>query len=106
MTNRRTAAPGGHTDGRGAPTPLEVRFAHAQLSRNRRDLIRGILDNHEEAYFLSSRAIAKRYHVDAATVVRAIQDLGYERFADFAADLREHFAPADHALHGAQGRDT
>jgi DNA-binding MurR/RpiR family transcriptional regulator len=71
--------------------PLEVRFAHAQLSPNRRELIRAILDNHEEAYFLSSRELAKRYHVDAATVVRAIQDLGYERFADFAADLREHF---------------
>jgi DNA-binding MurR/RpiR family transcriptional regulator len=68
-----------------------VRFAHAQLSPNRRELIRAILDNHEEAYFLSSRELAKRYHVDAATVVRAIQDLGYERFADFAADLREHF---------------
>jgi DNA-binding MurR/RpiR family transcriptional regulator len=91
MTNRRTATSGGDNDGRAAPTPLEVRFAQAQLSRNRRDLIRGILDNHEEAYFLSSRAIAKRYHVDAATVVRAIQDLGYERFADFAADLRDHF---------------
>jgi DNA-binding MurR/RpiR family transcriptional regulator len=72
-------------------TPLEARFAQAQLSRNRRDLIRAILDNYEEAYFLSSRELAKRYHVDAATVVRAIQDLGYERFADFAADLREHF---------------
>ena len=74
-----------------AGTPLEVRFAHAQLSRNRRELIRAILDNHEQAYFLSSRELAKRYNVDAATVVRAIQDLGYERFADFAADLREHF---------------
>ena len=40
---------------------------------------------------MSSRELAKRYNVDAATVVRAIQDLGYERFADFAADLREHF---------------
>jgi DNA-binding MurR/RpiR family transcriptional regulator len=68
-----------------------VRFVQAQLSRNRRELIRAILDNHEEAYFLSSRELAKRYKVDAATVVRAIQDLGYERFADFAADLREHF---------------
>jgi DNA-binding MurR/RpiR family transcriptional regulator len=74
-----------------AGTPLEVRFAQAQLSRNRRELIRAILDNHEQAYFLSSRELAKRYNVDAATVVRAIQDLGYERFADFAADLREHF---------------
>jgi len=89
--NERTATPKDQNTGGAAPTPLEVRFAHAQLSRNRRDLIRGILDNHEEAYFLSSREIAKRYNVDAATVVRAIQDLGYERFADFAADLRDHF---------------
>ena len=72
-------------------TPLESRFVHARLSRNRRALIKAILDNHEEAYFLSSRELAKRYNVDAATVVRASQDLGYERFADFAADLREHF---------------
>ena len=77
--------------GSAASTPLEVRFAHAQLSRNRRALIRAILENHDQAYFLSSRELAKRYKVDAATVVRAIQDLGYERFADFAADLREHF---------------
>jgi DNA-binding MurR/RpiR family transcriptional regulator len=35
--------------------------------------------------------MAKRYHVDAATIVRTVQALGYERFADFAADLRQHF---------------
>jgi DNA-binding MurR/RpiR family transcriptional regulator len=89
--SQRTATSGDGNNGKGAPTPLEVRFAHAQLSRNRRELIRAILDNYEEAYFLSSRELAKRYNVDAATVVRAIQDLGYGRFADFAADLREHF---------------
>lgn len=87
----RAAEPVVGNNGKGAPTSLEVRFANAQLSRNRRDLIRGILDNHEQAYYLSSRELAKRYNVDAATVVRAIQDLGYERFGDFAADLREHF---------------
>jgi DNA-binding MurR/RpiR family transcriptional regulator len=87
----RTATPGDDNGGKAARTPLEARFVHTPLSRNRRDLIRAILDNHEEAYFLSSRELAKRYHVDAATVVRAIQDLGYHRFADFAADLREHF---------------
>lgn len=74
-----------------AALSLESRFVHAQLSPNRRELIKAILDNHGEAYFLSSRELAKRYRVDAATVVRAVQDLGYERFADFAADLREHF---------------
>jgi DNA-binding MurR/RpiR family transcriptional regulator len=71
--------------------PLEVRFAQAGLSRHRRQLMRAILDNPEEAYFLSSRELARRYHVDAATIVRTIQAMGYERFADFAADLREHF---------------
>ncbi len=73
------------------PTSLEVRFAQSQLSRSRRQLIRAILDNHEEAFFLSSREMAKRYKVDAATIVRTVQALGYERFADFAADLRKHF---------------
>lgn len=72
-------------------TPLEVRFAQSPLSGHRRQLIRAILDNPKEAYFLSSRELARRYSVDAATIVRTIQALGYERFADFAADLREHF---------------
>lgn len=72
-------------------TPLEVRFARTELSRQRRQLMRAILDNPKEAYFLSSRELARRYSVDAATIVRTIQALGYQRFADFAADLREHF---------------
>jgi DNA-binding MurR/RpiR family transcriptional regulator len=72
-------------------TSLEVRFAKSPLSGSRRALIREILDNHEQTFFLSSRELAKRYNVDAATIVRTVQALGYERFADFAADLRQHF---------------
>ena len=72
-------------------TSLEVRFATSSLSGSRRRLIREILDKHEETFFLSSRELAKRYNVDAATIVRTVQALGYERFADFAADLRQHF---------------
>ena len=72
-------------------TSLEVRFAKSPLSGSRRRLIREILDNHEQTFFLSSREMAKRYNVDAATIVRSVQALGYERFADFAADLRRHF---------------
>ncbi len=72
-------------------TSLEVRFAQSPLSGTRRQLIREILDNHEQTFFLSSREMAKRYNVDAATIVRTVQALGYERFADFAADLRQHF---------------
>jgi DNA-binding MurR/RpiR family transcriptional regulator len=72
-------------------TSLEVRFARSPLSGSRRRLIREILDNHEQTFFLSSREMAKRYGVDAATIVRSVQALGYERYADFAADLRRHF---------------
>ena len=79
------------TSRNGDATPLEVRFARSTLNGHRRQLIRSILDNPEEAYFLSSRELARRYDVDAATIVRTIQALGYRRFADFAADLREHF---------------
>ena len=78
-------------DGNDSPTSLEVRFAQSQLSRSRRQLIRAILDNNGETFFLSSREMAKRYNVDAATIVRTIQALGYKHFADFAADLRQHF---------------
>src|SRR4029434_3204206 len=74
-------------------TQLEVRFADAQsrLAPRRRQMIREILDRPEETYFLSSRELGKRFNMDAATIVRTIQVLGYDRYADFAADLRRHF---------------
>lgn len=79
--------------GNGSSTALESRFAEARsrLGPQRQQLIRSILDHCEETCFLSSRELAKRYHVDAATVVRTVQALGYEGFADFTADLRQHF---------------
>ena len=74
-------------------TALENRLAQAQSSLNssRSRLLHSILDHAEDNYFLSSRALAKRYEVDKATIVRSIQALGYERYAEFAADLRSHF---------------
>jgi len=76
-----------------APTALESRFAGAQarLGPHRQQLIRAIVDHCEETCFLSSREVAKRYGVDAATVVRTVQALGYDGFAEFADDLRQHF---------------
>ena len=73
-------------------TAIESRFAEAQsrLGPHRQQLIRAIVDHCEETCFLSSRELAKRYHVDAATVVRTVQALGYRKFADFAGDLRQH----------------
>jgi DNA-binding MurR/RpiR family transcriptional regulator len=74
-------------------TALEHRLAQAQssLSTSRSRLLQEILDNAEENHFLSSRALAKRYAVDKATIVRSIQVLGYKKYAEFAADLRAHF---------------
>ena len=74
-------------------TNLESRLTQASgsLNSSRTKLLAAIVDNAEDNYFLSSRALAKRYDVDKATVVRSIQALGYERYAEFAADLRAHF---------------
>ena len=72
---------------------LETRLAQAQsgLNPRRRQLVRAILDAAEETCFLSSRELAKRYHVDATTILRATQVLGYQSYSDFSADLRQHF---------------
>ena len=80
-------------DGKTATTALDERFANARskLNARRQRLVRDILDSSDETCFLSSREMAKRYHVDATTILRTTQVLGYKTFADFAADLRQHF---------------
>jgi DNA-binding MurR/RpiR family transcriptional regulator len=94
----RALAPAGNVSGKGRQsgtwsTALEDRFASAtgRLNERRRGLIQSILDNPEDTYYLSSRELAKRFGVDAATIVRTIQVLGYKQFADFSADLRSYF---------------
>lgn len=74
-------------------TPLGARFLDSQagLSAKRERLLRRILVESNETFFLSSREMGRRYDVDSATIIRTIQALGYEKFADFAQDLREHF---------------
>ena len=76
-----------------AQTPLETRFTAAQtnLSASRQRLLRRILDEPQETFFLSSREMARRYAVDSATIVRTVQAMGYQKYADFAHDLRNHF---------------
>jgi len=63
----------------------------SNLSTSRQNLLRRILEESDETYFLSSRDMGRRYDVDSATIIRTIQALGYDKFADFAHDLREHF---------------
>ena len=75
------------------PKSLRARFLETQasLSASRQRLLRRILDESNETFFLSSREMARRYNVNSATIIRTIQALGYEKFAEFAHDLREHF---------------
>ena len=74
-------------------TSLEERVQQAgpSLSSRRQKLVRSIVDNAEETYYLSSRQMGRRYGVDAATIVRTRQGLGYKQYADFISDLRSHF---------------
>jgi len=80
-------------DGSVSPSALETRFAEArgQLNARRQRVLRAILDSADETCFLSSREMAKRFHIDATTILRTTQVLGYASFAEFAADLRQHF---------------
>jgi DNA-binding MurR/RpiR family transcriptional regulator len=80
-------------NGKSAATALDERFAKARLKLNarRQRLVHAILDSADETCFLSSREMAKRYRVDATTILRTTKVLGYKTFADFAADLRQHF---------------
>jgi DNA-binding MurR/RpiR family transcriptional regulator len=81
------------SNGAAPPSALEACFAKArhQLNPRRQRLIRAILDTADETCFLSSRELAKRLHIDATTILRTTQALGYESYADFSADLRQHF---------------
>ncbi len=72
-------------------SPLEERLSRAALSSRRQRLLRAILSNAEDTYFLTSRKLAERYNVDVATIVRTIQAAGYEKYEDFSSDLRAHF---------------
>ena len=76
-----------------APTPLGARFFDTQagLSSSRQRLLRQIIDESNETFHLSSREMGRRYSVDSATIIRTVQALGYEKFADFVQDLRAHF---------------
>src|SRR5688500_6486305 len=92
LKKRRSSSDGSdNTDGKASV--LEARFAQAQVGLNprRQQLVKAILDTADETCFLSSRELAKRYRVDATTILRATQVLGYKSYADFAADLRQHF---------------
>src|SRR5688572_28867254 len=83
----------GHTAPPARRSSLGERFfdIHDDLSSSRQRLLRQIIEESNETFYLSSREMGRRYNVDTATIIRTVQALGYEKFADFAQDLRAHF---------------
>lgn len=53
------------------------------LSRKRRETIRPVLENPENFVLLSARALGGRLGIDAATVVRIAQAIGFVAYRDF-----------------------
>ena len=88
-----TTDPVASLNGNDVQTKLEARFLDTQtdLSPSRQRLLSQILAEADETFYLSSREMGRRYSVDSATIVRTIQAMGYQKFADFAHDLRNHF---------------
>src|SRR5690349_16723920 len=87
-TSVASGTPGGTDvtqDDRAPQVPAElearIREARPRLNARRQRLIRSILDRSDETVFLSSREMARQYQVDAATIVRTVQALGYRRFS-------------------------
>lgn len=93
LRERGNGARDDNSDGGDGKTPLEARFLESQrnLNASRRKLLTQILEEADETFFLSSRDLGRRYGVDSATIVRTVQAMGYEKFADFTRDLRNHF---------------
>ena len=56
-------------------TAIEERLALSgtRLNPSRRRLIQSTLENPDETFYLSSRAMARRYKVDQATIVRSVE---------------------------------
>ena len=74
-------------------TPLEERFrsAEVRLNHSRKKLIRAILRIPTTLFFFHPANSRNVTVWTRPTIVRTIQALGYEKYADFAADLRSHF---------------
>jgi len=59
------------------------------LSPKRQELIRPVLENPREFVLLSARSLAHRLHVDPATAVRVVLNMGFASYRDFQHYLHE-----------------
>ena len=63
--------------------PAKFQIDMERLSRKRRETIRPVLENPQDFVLLSARAFGQRLGIDAATVVRIAQRIGFATYRDF-----------------------
>jgi RpiR family carbohydrate utilization transcriptional regulator len=63
--------------------PARFQIDMERLSRKRRETMRPVLENPQDFVLLSARALGKRLGIDAATVVRIAQRIGFASYRDF-----------------------
>jgi DNA-binding MurR/RpiR family transcriptional regulator len=69
--------------GTGRKAPATFHIDMERLSRKRRETIRPVLENPQDFVLLSARACGQRLGIDAATVVRIAQRIGFATYRDF-----------------------
>ena len=60
-----------------------------RLSRKRREIIRPVLENPQDFVLLSARSLGRRLGINAATVVRITQKMGFPAYRDFQRYLHD-----------------
>jgi len=68
----------------------KIRNSRVGLSKSFSKLANFILDSYIEAAFMTATDIAQRLDLDAATVVRFSQHLGYTGYPELLEELRDH----------------
>lgn len=71
-----------------------VEAHYSQLGKQRQRVIKYVNDHLPTAVFLSANQLAQQVGVDAGTVVRTAQDLGYRGYLDFIENARKCFLEA------------
>ncbi|MGE0126626.1 MAG: MurR/RpiR family transcriptional regulator [Blastocatellales bacterium] len=78
----------------GQPFKERIETRYAQLGKQRQRVVKYVNDHLQTAMFLTAGQLAEKVGVDAGTVVRTAQDLGYRGYGDFIESARKCFLEA------------
>jgi len=76
-----------------------------ELAPQRREIIRRILDEPRTYVLLSLRSSAKRLSIDAATLLRIVQAIGFKRYHDFQQYLHDRSIAFSTAMDAIEPRN-